>query len=113
MRLTVTFDGETLAFDDSLIDMATAMTICDYTGKGLLSWERGWRDGDARCLQALLFAIWAQNGRRVGSPSDVRVPPVQLYVALTEALIAEIERLSKEAAAEPDPTVTVDDGTST
>ena len=111
LTLTIEWEGKSYTYNPAAVSVKTAIAIKDYTGWGLRSWEKAVNDADPRALQALLFAIKAQNGEPCSIASLVDFNPVDFFEecerAGTAALTAEIERQrAVDDADDVDPTET-------
>lgn len=98
--MLVHWEEKIFDYDPRMIDTRTAIRINEYTGLGLRSWEKAVDDGNAKALQALLFAIKVQAGERVTSPSALTFSVLDFYDAIVQAAA---EELAEKIAAEPEP----------
>lgn len=93
----VEWQGRTYEFDMNAITVSQAYVIKNHTkdpdsfpsGRGLKDFEKGWKEGDPACLQALYWTMLGQNGENV----EIRNVdfPVGLYMdAIGEAGKAQL-----------------------
>lgn len=84
------FQGRHYLYDPARMDVRTAMAIKLHTGFGLLSWQNAVMDMDPAAVQALLFAVKAQNGE----PCDIATlefPILEFIEVFSQARLAEVQ----------------------
>lgn len=58
------WEGREYLWDFSRITVSQAIVITNHTGQGLTSWQTACEQMDPKSLQALLWAVKAQNGEK-------------------------------------------------
>lgn len=103
--LRIQWDGKEYLYNPSKVTVQSAIAIRDYTGMGMKTWEKAIDDADPRALQALLFAIKAQNGERAAIQTlDFSVSEFfdEVNRALREAIAERIASVRKDALGDED-----------